>query len=330
MASLLVWLALALTMVELSAAQAPSAGTLDSLLTAAERHHRTGRLAQAHAALAEAEGVALAPGSSAASAARLWTVSGDVYVSQTTATNTGYDEADTAAAKALKQARRSGDARLLADALDLAGRVLYSRRINLAEGDYEKPRSYFQEALELRRKAGDTRGVVESLFRVGLIHERKDQADEAIATYQEAMRLAGANYPLERSNLARHLAYQYQGRGALDKALELFRQSLTLREQAGFELTRPSALNSIGDVYRRMKEYERAMEYNRRALAEAERLEAPRFMVMALISIGDTHAALAQREQALAQWRRAEALAGEIGYVSGNRQARERIAELSR
>ncbi|HWB42878.1 MAG TPA: hypothetical protein VG500_16565 [Gemmatimonadales bacterium] len=80
-------------------------------------------------------------------------------LSQTTATNSGYAEADSAAREAVRFARASEDSRLLADALELSGRVLYSCRINLAEGDYEEPLRLSTEALELRREAGDVRGI---------------------------------------------------------------------------------------------------------------------------------------------------------------------------
>ena len=166
------------------------------------------------------------------------------------------------------------------------------------------------------------------MFRVGLIHERRDESARAVAIYEEAMRLAGTEYPLERSNLARHLAYQYQGRGELDRALVLFTQSFELREQAGFLLTLPSALTSIGDLHRRKGDYPRALEYGQRALVEAERLQAGRFVVGALISMGQTHIAAGRREPALEHLRRARSLAAEISYVSGVRRAEEEIVGL--
>lgn len=307
-----------------------SGDSLDLLLRAAEAHHYRGAIPEAHAALAEAEKAARRRVGGPSAVARVWIARTHVFLSQTTATNSGYAGADTAAAAALRFAERSRDPRLMADAADAAGRVLYSRRINLAQGDYELPLAHFRRALELRQAAGDTRGVVESMFRVGLIHERKDEPDQAIALYEEAMRLAGDRYPLERSNLARHLAYQHQGRGELDRALELFTRSLELREQAGFVLTRPSALTSIGDLHRRKGEYDRALDYGRRALAEAERLGASRFVVGALISLGQTQGAAGRSDAALELLRRAETVASGIGYVSGVDRARAEWEELSR
>jgi tetratricopeptide (TPR) repeat protein len=302
--------------------------SLETLLSTAEAHHYRGALADARAALDVAASVAALHSPASASLARVWIARAEVWISQTTATNTGYAEADSAAAQALRLADRSGEPRLIADAADVAGRVLYSRRINLAEGDYDRPLGHFKRALALRRTAGDTGGIVESMFRVGLIHERRDESAQAVAIYEEAMRLAGTGYPLERSNLARHLAYQYQGRGDLDRALELFTQSLELRERAGFALTRPSALTSIGDLHRHKGDYAMALEYGQRALAEAERLKAGRFVVGALISIGETHAAAGRREPALEHLRRARSLAEEMAYVSGARRAGDEIARL--
>ncbi len=308
---------------------APAADPLDTLLATAEHHHRAGRLQEANRALAAAENAARRAGSAAAQA-RAWTLSGTVRLTETTAMNTGYAEADTAAARALRFAEQAKDPRLLADAHELTGRVLYSRRINLAQGDYAEPSDHFRRSLELRQQVGDTRGVIESLFRVGLIHERKGEDAEAFDTYQRAWRMAGDRYPLERSNLARHLAYQHQRRGDLDEALELFQESLRLREEAGFELTRAPALTSIGDLYREKKDHERALDYGRRALTEAQRVGAKRFVVLALISVGETLAASSRTQQAVEHLRRAETTASEIGYVSGERQARRRLAEIDK
>jgi tetratricopeptide (TPR) repeat protein len=313
------------------AAQAPNrseSGRLDSLLRIAEAHHFRGALGEAHAALARADTMAKG-GAEPTALARLWVTWAGVWISQTTATNAGYIEADSSSARALHYAEQARDSRLIADATDLMGRALYSRKINLDEGDYDRPLAHFRRALKLREAAGDTRGVVESMFRVGLIHERKDESEQAVAIYQDAMRLAGDAYPLERSNLARHLAYQRQAQGDLDSALKWFQESLQLRERAGFVLTRPSALTSIADVYRQKGDYDRALAYGRRALSEAERLDASRFVVGALISLGQTHGAAGDRSRALDQLRRAESLAGSIGYVSGVERAHTEQSKLT-
>jgi tetratricopeptide (TPR) repeat protein len=253
------------------AAQAPNrsaSDSLDSLIRTAEAHHFRG----APTALA-----------------RVWVTWAGIWISQTTATNAGYLEADSSAARALRYAEQACGPGLIADATDLRGRALYSRKINLDEGDHDLPLAYFNRALELRKAAGDTAGVVESMFRVGLIHERKDESEHAVAIYEAAMRLAGDAYPLQRSNLARHLAYQRQAEGDLDLALKWFLESLELRDRAGFMLTRPSALTSIADVYRHKGDYDRALE----------------------------------------QLRRADSLAASIGYVSGVQRARAEQSRLT-
>jgi tetratricopeptide (TPR) repeat protein len=268
-------------------------------------------------------------GSEPTALARVWVTWAGVWISQTTATNAGYVEADSSSARALHHAEQARDPRLVADATDLRGRALYSRKINLDQGDYDGPLAHFSRALELRKAAGDTGGVVESMFRVALIHERKDESQQAIALYEAAMQLAGDAYPLERSNIARHLAYQRQSEGDLDLALKWFLESLQLRDRAGFVLTRPSALTSIADVYRHKGDYDRALEYGRRALLEAERLDAGRFVVGALISLGRTHGAAGDEDGALERLRRADSLAASIGYVSGVRQARAEQSRLT-
>jgi tetratricopeptide (TPR) repeat protein len=303
------------------------ADSLLVLLEAAERHHSAGRLEAARVALDGAERAARAGTDTTAGLARVWVARGLVWLSETTATNRGYPEADTAAARALVLAERAGDSLLVADAAELVGRVLYSRRINLAQGDYDAPLRHFERALALRRAAGDTSGTVDALFRVGLIHERKDEAERAVALYQEGLRLAGSDYPLERSNLTRHLGYQHLRRDDLDRALAYLRESHGLRERAGFVLLRSPALASLAEVYRRKGDYATARDHAERSLAEAERLGASRFVVQALITLGRIDLATSRPREARGRWQRAEVLAGEIGYVSGVEDARELLAE---
>jgi tetratricopeptide (TPR) repeat protein len=319
------WCALAtlimLACVPLHAQTEHSPDALHALLRTAEAQHLGGSLREAQATLARAQ--ALAEQRSDTSAlARVAIARTEAWVSQTTLNNTGYAEADSGAAGALRLARRTGDRRLVADAEDLAGRTLYTRAINLGQGNYEGPLRHFRRALKLRKAAGDSAGIIESLFRVGLIHERKGESEQAVATYEKGMRLAGEGYPLERSNLARHLAYQRKGQGDIEGAIELFELSLALREEAGAALTRPSALTSLADAHREQGDHRLALEYGRRGLEEAEKLGASRFVVGALISLGQTYGALGDRSQALERLGHAESLAGRIGYVSGSTRAR--------
>ena len=305
----------------------PAGDSLVTLLQAAERAHYAGRLDAAHRALDRAERAARQAPDSIGRLARVWAARGLVWLSETTATNQGYAEADSAARHALALAERSGDSLLIAEGAELAGRVLYARRINLDEGGYEEPLRHYQRALSLRRAAGDTAGIVEGLFRVGLIHERQDEGERAVALYHEALALAGKGHPLPRSYLTRHLGYQHLRRDELDSALVRLRESHELRERVGFVLLRPPSLAALAEVYLRMERPAEARQHAEQALAEAERLRASRFVVQALITLGSVEAAASRREAARRHWRRAEAVAGGIGYVSGAREARERRAE---
>jgi tetratricopeptide (TPR) repeat protein len=109
--------------------------------------------------------------------------------------------------------------------------------------------------------------------------------------------------------------------------LRYLQESYDLREQAGAVALRSPALASIGDVYRRKGDYSRARDYGTRALAEAERLGASRFVVQALLALGEIEQATSRPDEARGHWQRAERLAGEIGYVSGVQNARERLAQ---
>jgi hypothetical protein len=71
----------------------------------------------------------------------------------------------------------------------------------------------FQQALRLRRAAGDLAGVAESLFGVGLVHQvLRDDSATAIPYFREALPLADEHAgDLTRSEVHRHV-------GAVDQA----------------------------------------------------------------------------------------------------------------
>lgn len=131
----------------------------------------------------------------------------------------------------------------------------------------------FQQALRLRREAGDLAGVAESLFGVGLVHQvLRDDSATAIPYFREALPLADEHAgDLTRSEVHRHVGFYY----ALvdvqpDKALHHLRESLELRETFGDQRWLPSGTLALGEAELDLGDRDTALRLLRAAVAQAK------------------------------------------------------------
>jgi tetratricopeptide (TPR) repeat protein len=133
-------------------------------------------------------------------------------------------------------ARERDDDELLAAAHDLRGRALHARFLaDRSAGEPEGELELFERARELRRP-DDARGIAESLFHIGLVHQvvRGDGA-RSERYFEESYLLArDARDDVLRSYAIRHLGWTRQERGDVEGARAAFEESLRLRERAGF------------------------------------------------------------------------------------------------
>ncbi len=108
----------------------------------------------------------------------------------------------------------------------------------------------FQRGLELRRRAGDERGVAESLFQVGLVHQViRDDSAAALPWFEEAYtRARKAADPVLMSYAIRHVAFCRLHAGDRAGARAGLEESLWLREQAGFIPGVAMALAALAEV----------------------------------------------------------------------------------
>lgn len=175
----------------------------------------------------------------------------------------------------------------VADALSLLGRAhLFAEATTILRtgaapgsppesGRYDQAQALQQQALELRLALNDTRGLSESHFLIGNVHQFWRQPELAQAHFAEASAIAERyGHSFEKVEPARHMAFLALERGDLDQALALAEQALSLREAVRF---RP-------------------------------------FMPLDHLLLRSIHLARGERAQADAHQQQAAALAAEIGY----------------
>jgi tetratricopeptide (TPR) repeat protein len=99
-----------------------------------------------------------------------------------------------------RQVAEASHAKLgIADALSLLGRAHYFTAVvsgavmdNPQSGRYNEALAYQQQALEMREALHDTRGISESFFQIGVVHERWQQYDRAEEYYTKARQITQA------------------------------------------------------------------------------------------------------------------------------------------
>jgi tetratricopeptide (TPR) repeat protein len=228
------------------------------------------------------------------------------------------------AAAAVELAEESGDAGALSEALFALGEVAYIEAVYMGRGELGDAMAHHRRALDVRRETGDRRGASLSLSRIGVIHERMDEHDEARACYEEALRIAEElDFPEGMSRPFVHLGAAKERAGDLAGALADYRRSVAAVRRAhdvhalAFDLC-----NVASAAYRLDGELEPAIERLREALDLAEGMGFKLAELRVHQVTGDVYAAAGRTEDARREY---EAAIG-IGVAAGF----ERFADFVR
>ncbi len=215
-----------------------------------------------------------------------------------------------------------------ADALSLIGQVHYYKKLNSGEGDYEEALTYFQQALKIREKLRDTRGISEALFYSGLTYEQRSLFDSALESYTEALQFADLyNHKLEKSYALRHLAWLALDRKDLDAALNYALTSLALREEIGFRVYLPHSHILVGDIYLAREDSENALINYQNAQGLAEEMGIKNALIRSLLAIGTIQLIQADKVQAQENFQHAHTLAQELGIPFAIEEAAKKLAQ---
>jgi tetratricopeptide (TPR) repeat protein len=223
----------------------------------------------------------------------------------------GMKEADVLAVlqRARQLAEASGDRSALAAALDAQGMFLYWDKVVAGRGEWQPVVALFERAHALAAEAGDTRGVTEALFHLGLTRQFQGDAAGARGFYERSLVLAReSGDALMQSYGLRHLGDLSEKDGDLDTALARHRECVRLREQVGFRTGQVFALIAMAQVLTlREPRSDEALAAVQQALRIAEEAKDPASLRESHAALGRVHlrrqdaaAALSYLEQAMA------------------------------
>ncbi|GHO51969.1 hypothetical protein [Ktedonobacter robiniae] len=127
-----------------------------------------------------------------------------------------------------------------------------------------------RQALQQREALNDTRGISESYFLIGLVHERWCLDEQAQDYYARAGQVAEeSGHAFERTEPTRHRALHALKQGHLEQALPLALQALKLREEAQFRPYQPLDHLLIRDIYLARGDTAKAQQHTEAASAIA-------------------------------------------------------------
>jgi tetratricopeptide (TPR) repeat protein len=230
--------------------------------------------------------------------------------------------------EALAAARDAGERRSEADALQALAQMRYGETFDT--GDWAGVRSEFEGVAAMRERAGDRRGLSETLFYLGLTYEQDGRPAEALPVYRRSLEIsedlgdeAMQSYP------RRHIGGIEEERGELDAAERDISLSLELRRRSGALVVVPFAMLQKADfLERRRGRRHEARRLVEQAIDAAEAGQSPRALSAARLELsrmleesGSLKRSLRYAECA----RDAAAAFGDAGEIRG---AEERIAKL--
>ena len=261
--------------------------------------------------------------------AKLLASLGKLLVHRAFLTSSSCDEPIEKLTAAIEISVREGAEIVLALALCYRGFTFYTNTFHNKVGKYEDAMPDLERSLEIRERIGDTRGISESLVYLGILQERTDQPDLAIASYERSAKIAEENdHRLELSYAVRHLAFIKQNAGDLAGAVEFFKRSLKLRQEVGFRVGLALAHFSLGHVLLESKRYEEALAQNEAALKLVEEFELTRVATLCYYVYGEIYVGQEKPELAREHFERSREISQEIGYYIGVERAEKSLEEL--
>ena len=164
----------------------------------------------------------------------------------------------------------------------------------------------FREALAIRRRIGQKRGIAFSLNEMAVVEEALGKPKDALVHYQEALQVRreiGDKRGLGDTLL--DLGNFYDDRGDHGQALRMYKEALQIQRDIGNEGLQAICLNNIGAVYFEKSEYEDARTYYQQALQLREKSKVPQAIVESVHNLAETLARMGQYDQAVTQYMRA-------------------------
>src|ERR1700752_227238 len=183
------------------------------------------------------------------------------------------------------------------------------------KGNVIKATEYYTNALTLREKAGDIKGIAESTNNLGSLCSFQNDTKKSIYYYAKAVKLyltvgdkRGASKSLN------NLGSSYNNLSKNDSAVIYNMQALSMQQEIGEELGMANSYSNLGNCYLDMGDTLKAIEYYTNSLKINEELSNKSGIAEVLNNLGDIYLDYNDIKKAQIYADKAFKLAQELGY----------------
>ena len=199
-------------------------------------------------------------------------------------------------------------------------------RINFVQGNYTPSLEFYRRSLTLSEELANKNLIANVLGSMSLVCRNAGDLGQALDYAERSMALQeslGDKAGVGNAHITLGLAYGSLGD---PRALEHYRKSLALSEEAGRMGLMANALDKIARAHIGQGDNVHALEYAQRSLTLSERMKNYRQTIWAIMTIGNIHANRGESSKALEYWQRALALSEKGGYKPEEANAMARIS----
>ena len=175
----------------------------------------------------------------------------------------------------------------------------------------------YQEALELYRRAGDSRGEAKTLDSIGVVHQLIGEMQKALDKHGEALpiRRAVGDRGGEAETL-NNIGMAYRALGDMQKALDKYSEVLLIARERGDRSGEGVMLNNIGAVYALSGDLRKALDKYNESLQIRRAVGDRGGVAVALSNIGNVYDSLGEMQKSLDKYNEALPIARAIGNRS--------------
>lgn len=185
-------------------------------------------------------------------------------------------------------------------------------------GEKTEALNYYNQALPMRKTAGDKSGEANTLTSMGLVYNAIGEKEKALQYYNQALLIFQAiGDQVGEGTTLNNLGVVYHSLGDQARALEYYQQALPMRQAVGDQVGEASALNNIGYLYDSLAEPEKALTHYQQALVLSQSIGDRVGEATTLNNMGGVYDALAEPVKALTYYNQALPLRRAMGDRSG-------------
>ena len=176
----------------------------------------------------------------------------------------------------------------------------------------------YQQALEIRRKLGEKKGIADSLNMIAITYDGLAKSDLALKNYNDALQIyREIGDKQDTGAVLLNIGQFDDDRGKYDEALKLLKESLQIQHDVQNQNGEALCLNNIGGTYLSKGNFDDARVYFEQALQLREKINVPSDIATTLHNLGEVSTKTGQYDQALARYMRALQLYRDAGDKHG-------------